>query len=537
MTNKDGYAMIFILRMSAAEETIGGREAVKQRTKPIGDRILDFLSSVRFGVTLLCILVVLSMIGMLIIQQNVQGFDAYYASLTPAEKLVYGSLGFFDIYYAWYFKFLLLILSLNIILASIDRFPSAWSYISKPKLAATAAWLGQLPQTATLEADSTDQTGLAEKISQVFKANGLHARISEFDEKSYGTDESGKKDFGRMSTRSTTVVFGESGRFNRIGAYIVHVALLTLFLGHFVALQTGFDADVRMIPGDATDQIQMIQFDLDKKEKFNVQLPFSMTCTDIEQRLIDPRGSIDVTNTLDWRTQIKVDDPEYGQTTADISMNKPFSYRGYRFFQAQTIPVGNARTIDLNLIPQAGGDPVKVTIPRTGQTTIADGTKIEYEEFLPDFTFNSEGKPETRSGEYNNPAAILGVTPPQGERVRVFAFGGSMPENAPISAPKAGYKWKLANYEKAPFAHVLSIKYDPFNGAFIAWYFGGFGLIGALGFVFFFSHRRVWALIEDGKIIMGGDANRNHLGFEDKFKKIVHDVEVSSPAFRRLDVE
>jgi cytochrome c biogenesis protein len=523
--------------MSAAEETIGGREAVKPRTKPIGDRILDFLSSVRFGVTLLCILVVLSMIGMLIIQQNVQGFDAYYASLTPAEKLVYGSLGFFDIYYSWYFKFLLLILSLNIILASIDRFPTAWRYISKPKLTATSAWLLQQPQKATVLIESVDDENISEKISRVFKDNGLSARINEFEEMSYVTDRSGKKDFENVLTKKRTVIFGETGRFNRIGAYIVHVALLTLFLGHFVALQTGFDADVRMIPGDATDQIQMIQFDLDKKEKFNVQLPFSMTCTDIEQRLIDPRGSIDVTNTLDWRTQIKVDDPEYGPTTADISMNKPFSYRGYRFFQAQTIPVGNARTIDLDLIPQGGGEPVKVTIPRTGETTIADGTKIEYEEFLPDFTFNSEGKPDTRSGDYNNPVAILGVTPPQGERVRVFAFGGNMPENAPISAPKAGYKWKLSNYEKAPFAHVLSIKYDPFNGAFIAWYFGGFGLIAALGFVFFFSHRRVWALIEDGKIVMGGNANRNHLGFEDKFTKIVHDVEALSPAFRRLNVE
>jgi cytochrome c biogenesis protein ResB len=47
----------------------------------------------------------------------------------------------------------------------------------------------------------------------------------------------------RPQTRK--VVFGETGRLNRIGAYIVHVALLTLFLGHFVALQTGFDADVR----------------------------------------------------------------------------------------------------------------------------------------------------------------------------------------------------------------------------------------------------------------------------------------------------
>ncbi|MEO6334496.1 MAG: cytochrome c biogenesis protein ResB, partial [Pyrinomonadaceae bacterium] len=498
--------------------------STRPRTKPIGDRILDFLSSVRLGVSLLCVLVVLSMIGMLIIQQNVQGFDAYYASLMPAEKLVYGWLRFFDIYYSWYFKLLLLVLSLNIILASIDRFPTAWSYISKPKLKATSSWLEQQPQNESIDIVSTDRAELARKIAETFEHNGLKSRITPFDEMSYATDDDGRKNFANVSTETRTVIFGESGRLNRIGAYIVHVCLLTLFIGHFVALQTGFDADVRMIPGDATDQIQMIQFDLDKKEKFNVQLPFSMTCTDIEQRLIDPRGSIDVTNTLDWRTQIKVDDPEYGPTTADISMNRPFSYRGYRFFQAQTIPVGNARTIDLSLIPQDGGDPVAVSIQRTGETTIANGTKIEYEEFLPDFTFNAEGKPDTRSGEYNNPVAILSVTPPQGERQRVFAFGGSMPENAPVSAPKAGYKWKLVNYEKAPFAHVLSIKYDPFNGAFIAWYFGGFGLIGALGFVFFFSHRRVWALMEGDRIVIGGNANRNHLGFEERFNKIVHDV-------------
>jgi len=464
------------------------------------------------------------MTGMLIIQQNVQGFDAYYASLTPAEKMVYGSLGLFNIYYSWYFKLLLLILSLNIILASIDRFPSAWSYVSKPKLTATTAWLQQQPQTATIDADTSDANSQAQKIAAIFSANGLKPRVTEFEEASYAKDEFGRKDFSNVSKEKKFVVFAESGRLNRLGAYIVHCALLTLFLGHFIALQSGFDADVRMIPGDATDQIQMIEFDLDKKEKFNVQLPFSMTCTDIEQRLIDPRGSIDVTNTLDWRTQIRVEDPDYGTTTADISMNKPFSYRGYRFFQAQTIPVGNARSVELKLIPQQGGEPISVTVPRMGSTPIADGTKIEYDEFLPDFTFNAEGKPDTRSGEYNNPAAVLGVTPPGGERMRVFAFGGNMPENAPVSAPKAGYKWKLADYEKAPFAHILSIKYDPFNGAFIAWYFGGFGLIGALGFVFFFSHKRAWAVIENGRIVLGGNANRNHLGFEDKFKKIVNEV-------------
>ncbi|MEK7857212.1 MAG: cytochrome c biogenesis protein ResB, partial [Acidobacteriota bacterium] len=121
--------------MSAAEETLKAGEMPKANV-PIFDHWLNFLSSVRFGVVQLCILVVLSIIGMLIVQQNVQGFDSYFASLTPAERLVFGSLGFFDIYHGWYFNFLLLLLSLNIILASIDRFPSAWKYIRQPKLTA-----------------------------------------------------------------------------------------------------------------------------------------------------------------------------------------------------------------------------------------------------------------------------------------------------------------------------------------------------------------------------------------------------------------
>ncbi len=516
--------------MSAAEETIKAKEVPKAKT-PVVDRALDFLSSVRFGVVLLCVLVVLSMVGMLIIQQNVQGFDTYFASLTPAEKLVFGSLGLFDIYHSWYFNMLLLVLSLNIILASIDRFPIMWEqYFSKPKLTSTKGWLLDLKEHSRFTAFDSDPAQAAKAVKEIFQAHGLKVAVTQRQSVSYAMDEAGNKNFDQVNRTSDIHVFGERGRINRLGAYIVHVALLTLFLGHFVALVTGFDADVRMIPGDATDKIQMIQFDLDKKEKYDVQLPFTMTCTDIQQKLIDPNGSIDVTNTLDWRTQLKVDDPEFGTTIADISMNKPFAYRGYRFFQAQTIPVGNARTIKLELTPQSGGEPISLQIPRMGSADLPDGTVVEYDQFLPDFAFNAEGNPDTRSGEYNRPTAVLNVTPPGGQRTRVFAFAPGAADNIPVGAPKLGYKWRLVEFEKSPFAHVLSIKYDPYSGAFIAWYFGGFGLIGALVFVFFLSHRRVWALVrrtEDGatEVIVGGETNRNYVGFEEKFKKIVGDLQ------------
>ncbi|MEP6788826.1 MAG: cytochrome c biogenesis protein ResB [Acidobacteriota bacterium] len=515
--------------MSTAEETIKSSFGTQRRSKPIVNRALDFFSSVRFGVFQLCLLVLLAMAGMLILQQNVPGFDAYYPSLTPAERMVFGSLGLFDIYHSWYFNFLLLSLSLNIILASIDRFPTAWSYLREPKVTATADWLRNLKDNAVFPSRDQGVTVAAERIKTAFESNGLKAVITETENISYSVDSTGKKDFTIVNNKPATVVFGQSGTINRLGAYIVHVALLTLFLGNFVFFTTSFDADVRMIPGEKTDQIEKINYNLDKKERYTVKLPFTMECTDIQQRLINEKGSIDVTNTMDWRTQLKIDDPQYGITVEDASLNKPLMYRGYRFFQAQTIPIGHARTINLELTPQNGGEPIHANIARNGSTTLPDGTKVDFADFQPDFTFGQDGKPDTKSGDYNNPVAVLNVTPPAGEKIRVFAFAQKLADNIPVGAPKAGYKWRLAEFEKTPLAHILSIKFDPYNASIIAWYFGGFGLVGALIFVFFFSHKRVWAHIEtnaEGKpeIVLGGEANRNQIAFSDKFNKIADEL-------------
>lgn len=470
----------------------------KPKTKPIVNRILDFLSSVRFGVFLLIVLVILAMIGMLIVQQNVNGFDAFFASLTPAEKLVFGTLGFFDIYHSWYFNLILLILSLNIVLASIDRFPTAWDYIIKPKTEVTKAWLLHQKQNAVV---NISDSNITEQIVGVFKKYGFGTKVTEKN--------------GRIH------IFGERGRFNRLGAYIVHVALLLLFLGHFVALQTGFDADVQLKPKQTTNAIELIQFNLDKQERFAAQLPFTITCTDIQQTLIDPKGAIDISNTMDWRTQIKIDDPQYGTTVADVSLNRPFTYRGYRFFQASAITLGMARSMTIEMTPASGGETIKVNLSRDGEATLPDGTKIVYDNFWSDFV---AGQPESSSNEYKNPAVKLKVTPPNGQTVDAYAFFAKLPDNAPIAQPKAGYKFHLAEFEKSPSAHVLSIKYDPFSGHFIAWYLGGFGLIFALIFVFFISHQRVWALVDGENVTVGGNTNRNHLAFNDKFNKIVNDL-------------
>ena len=472
-----------------------------QSSASIITRSIQLLSSVRFGIILLILLAAACMIGMIIMQQSVEGFDKYFAELTPAQRLVYGSLGFFDIYHSWYFNFLLLTLSLNIVLSSIDRFPGAWKYISKKRLSASRQFILSQKQRETVEVKDESRASLAQRIAGASSALGWRATVTEKGNNIY--------------------VFAERGAWNRLGAYAVHVALLVIFLGFFMTANWGHTGQMPLAPGDSASEITQLSFHLDQISQVTVPLPFKVTCTDIQQKLIERDGPINAMNTIDWLTRIKITD-ERGEHEGLVHMNDPLDYRGYRFFQASFVSTGNARSIKLSLTPQTGGQPVEVTIERNGSIMLSDGTKIEYLNFYPDFTLNGN-HPDTASDDYNKPAAQLEVTTPSGERKTVYAFAMELPEGAPVGAPFGGYKFKLASFERAAQAHILSVQHDPGR---LPFYLGSAFLVLTLCSVFFFSHQRIWARIEQKEhgnfeVVMGGDTNRNKLGFEDKFKRLV----------------
>ncbi|HZI18863.1 MAG TPA: cytochrome c biogenesis protein ResB [Pyrinomonadaceae bacterium] len=464
-------------------------------------RVLNLLSSVRFGVVLLVLLVVASMIGMIIMQVNVEGFDKYYAELTPASRYLLGKLGFFDIYHVWYFNALLLVLSLNIVLASIDRFPSAWSYVSKKKLDASARWLKGQEQSAALVFAGEGRAAVVERVAGAFRAARLKAVVT----------EKGAKTF----------VFGERGAWNRLGAYAVHVSLLTIFFGGFLTAQFGRVGNMPLEPGKSADTMTETIFDLDRPARATYELPFTVECLDVQQKLIRKEGTITADNTLDWLTRIRVRD-EYGTREALVHMNKPYDYRGYRFFQASFISEGKARQIALRATPEAGGQPVDVTIPRDGSATLPDGTRVDFKDFAANFSLG-QGPSQMDPSVYNNPAATLAVTQPGGQPVRAFAFTPTMAEAAPFARqPVAGYTFRLTDFEKAPRAHVLSVQKDP--GSTVVYV--GFAMLGlTLCAVFFFSHDRVWAHVEERpeggtEVVLGGNTNRNRLAFGDRFRRL-----------------
>ncbi len=495
--------------MSVIEETIKNTSVEmpsRVRAKEsLLSKFLGVLCSVRLGIILLILLGLACLVGMLIMQQNVDGFERYYAELTPSERYVYGALGFFDIYHIWYFNGLLAVLSLNIILASIDRFPKTWMFIKKPVLTPPVRWLKDQTETNSFSIQGENKEATVEKLAESFKKSGWRkVAISE--------------------KNGRTFIFAQSGVWNRFTYLAVHVGLLTIFVGGFMTSQLGHTGNLPLTPGQSANLIYETEFKLDQVQEVTKRLPFEITCTDIQQKLIKKDESISAMNTIDWLTKIQIKDE--GKTNeAVVQMNRPFDYRGYRFFQASFVPVGRARNITVRL-SDATGQTQDIHINRNDSNTLADGTKIRFVDFRGNFILGQEN-PNEDTSNYPKPGAVLEVTPTNGTPQTAYAFGEKM-ANIPMADKLiGGYKFQLIDFEKVADQHILSVQYDPgVNVVYLGFALLCLTLVG----VFFFSHQRVWAAIEETSpnnfdITIGGNTNRNQTGFAEKFTKFMTNLQ------------
>ncbi len=494
-------------------------KVVPKKNDSILDKTLRLLSSVRFGIVMISILLTCCMIGMLVMQVNVEGFEKYFAHLKPAQKQIYGALGFFDIYRSRYFTLLLAITGLNIILASIDRFPAAWQYIRKPKRTASPKFIAaQMFNAEALE--RSDVKSVAEKVQKAWRKLGFRGRISEEDNR--------------------VTVFAQRNSWNRLGAYAVHVALITIFTGGFLTSRYGVGGSMEIKPGKTSNTFETNEVSLEGSHRSQAFLPFQIECTDLQQKLIRPEGSLDQTNTIDWLSYIRIIDKERNnQQDMLVHLNNVGDYRGYRFFQNSFMPLGNARQITITFEPANGsGSPsAPATIKRDGSADVPGLGTVRYVNFFPDFDVDSSG-PTTLSRDYNNPAAQLEITAPDGKRTTAFAFNPQLAEQYLTKANEkagkegvenpllvGGNKIILKDFEKVSLTHTLTIQYDPGRTPV---YLGFTLLVMALCSVFFFSHQRAWAVIEPNgkgsKIYFGGNTNRNRPAFEGRFNSLVQSV-------------
>ena len=445
------------------------------------------LSSIKTGVVLIILVVIFSAAGTVILQRPITDPDDIARAYSPSMLRFLDATGLTDVFHARWFVALMILVSLSIIAASVERFPNAWRFFSRPYKSPDDNFRRVLPAQAQIPVTDEEQ--------------GLDAAERAF------------KHFGWKSEHivrtSNFSLFSERHRISEMAVYIVHASLLLIFLGGIVDALYGWKGFLMLSPGSESSQIAL-------KNGSMKTVPFSIRCDDTGEETY-----ADGTPKKYWSKLAVLDDGKE-VSHKEIVVNDPLVYHGVRFYQASFGRTGKLEKLTIAVTPNDGkSEPREITLAMNQIVSLDANTKVQIAEFIPDYVVQ-DGHVYARSNDVVNPAAHLIVTDEKANKI-VNVWFPEIPGVAENSA--SPYKLEPKDLKTELFTG-LEVSHEP--GQWAVW--GGVILMAiGLTFVFYVVHTRFWVVPvvdDEGRtfVWIGGTANRNRDAFEVTFKRVVEQI-------------
>jgi cytochrome c biogenesis protein len=451
-------------------------------------QIWQTLSSIKTGVILLITVVILSAVGTIVLQRPVTDPEEMQRAYSPQMLHLLDRLGLTDVFHAWWFVALLLVVSVCITAASIDRFPNAWRYFARPYKAPDKTFRRALPTQKQIPIPD-EETGL------VAAERGLHSL-------GFGPE--------RVVGKDHLSIFAERNRMSEMAVYIVHASLLLIFFGGIVDALWGWRGFITLTQGQQSSQVAL-------RDGQHKALPFAIRCDGAGQenyRDGSPKK---------WWSQLAVVQDGRDVQRKEIVVNDPLVFSGIRFYQASYGQTGKLDKLVVAVSPTNSRSEKKTLSLGVDETVALDrDTSVKLAEFIPDYVVR-DNQVYTRSNDVENPAAHLIVSSRAAEK----SFNVWLPpiegfaENA-----QSPYQFEFQDLKLAYFTG-LEVSHEP--GQWAVW--TGVVLMGiGLTFVFYIAHTRFWAVpVRDAKgrleLWVGGTANRNREAFEERFRELTEKIE------------
>jgi cytochrome c biogenesis protein len=451
------------------------------------------VASIQTGVVLLILVVILSAVGTIVLQRPVTEPDEMQSAYSPQVLRILDAVGLTDVFHAWWFLGLMLLVSLCITAASIDRFPNSWRYFSRPYKYPDESFRRALhPQKSLAIAD--EESGL------VAAQRALHSLG--FKPERVIPKDSREDRFG---------IFAERHRISELAVYIVHASLLLIFFGTIVDGLWGWRGTLNLNEGQTSNLVEL-------RDGTTRTLPFAIRCDAAGQE-----NYKDGTPKKWWSKLAVVADGRDVQKK-EIVVNDPLLYSGVRFYQSSYGPNGKVDKLMLVAAPSNGsGEKQEIGLAVNDAVSLDADTRVRFAEFIPDYAVR-DGQVYRKSNQLENPAAHLVVTSKSAGK----DFDVWFPPMAEVADnSKAPYQFQATDLKMGHFTG-LQVSHEP--GQWGVW--SGVVLLGVgLAFVFYVVHMRFWAVPvcdpKTGKCALwiGGTANRNRDAFEQRFNDLVASVE------------
>lgn len=471
--------------------------------KTIIDKIWNFFSSVKVGVTLIIITLAASAIGTIFPQEMyippTENASVYYEDQYGFAGEVYYTLGFHNLYSSWWYLLLIASIGVSLVICSLDRVVPLYRALKKQRVDRHEGFLKRqrlyrATTLASIEEDSFEniKVKLKEKRYNIREENGS--------------------------------ILAEKNRFSRWGPYINHIGLIIFLIGGML----------RFVPGMYVDELLWIRegetvvIPETKGEYYLENHEFILETYEKEKENEAFTTAIENNGTVAKNFQTNVSlYKESGETIAgqepelekvedyELRVNEPLKFEQFALYQ-QSYKLGEISEMSFALTnketnEEFGQMTIDLHNPQD-EYTFENGYSVELMSYFPDFEFDENSEPVTKSRVPNNPAFIFKMFSPEHPDGEV-SFVAIQQTIEPYGDNDLKMTFKGVDTQNVS---ALTVRKD-LTLPILA--IGG--LIFMIGVVqgAYWNHRRIWIRRLGDQVLVAGHTNKNWHGLK---REITH---------------
>jgi cytochrome c biogenesis protein len=465
------------------------------------------LRTMRTAIVLLLLLAAGASVGSFFPQRPISPVDvASYTARNPGWARVANGLGLFDVYGAWWFMGIYVLLLVSLVGCLLPRYRAFWRAVrARPRVTSMLDRQQQYTSGTVRVAPERALAG-AERV--------LRARRF-------------------RSVRAEETIAAEKGHLREFGSLVFHTAFLVLLLGMSLGKLFGFSGQAAVVEGDTFTDVHVAYDTISEGRLFNEHhRGFSVKVNDFDVDWF-PDGT-----PKRFLSRVTLSDGARVVRDADIQVNHPLTYRGVRVYQ---LSWGWAPVLRVTQNGRALSDGPVVFLPRGGgwhgvlkiPETVPQQTGFDMA-FFTDPVLDAQGNARDASPRPIDPVIVfqrflgdLRLDRPQS----VYELDPTTLSPAEKGGLRVGDSVKLSNGVEIAFTglkqySVFEIASNP--GAPILLLAAILILVGLIP-ALYSSRRRVWVRAmpsgEAARLEIAGHALQRKAAFTEEFRALVRDLD------------
>ncbi|GAE04632.1 cytochrome c-type biogenesis protein Ccs1/ResB [Paenibacillus sp. JCM 10914] len=445
--------------------------------------------------------------------------SVYYKEEYGQLGHVYYLLGLSHTYTSWWFVSLLIMIGASLVICSLDRVLPLYKALSRQRIPKHMTFLTRQKVVYQGQIEG-DGEAWVERIKPIIKKKGYRVRT----------------DGGTL--------LAEKQRFSRWGPYVLHIGLIIFLLAVLGRNLPGLHMDEHMaFPQDEPVHIKNTSYYL-MNDGFKVEFY-------TEEDMPDEFKGKNKVLPKDFETQAilyscEANCNELGQEPQltevmrhNIRVNHPLNYHGLKAYQFDYDLTPILRSVSPVLINSKNGEEygkIMLSINDPQREYEAGDYSLTLNKTFTDFGLGDDGAPVNLSPNPKAPAFLFLIKGPElpSEGVQYFYFPKQIDKerfqqdsiNAQLAGGELLVQLDVLSMDDVDFSEsttYLNIRVDkamPFIwvGSFI-------GMIG-LVMGFYFTHRRIWLRIDNGKLTLGAHTNKNWFAIRKEISAILKQMDI-----------